>query len=116
MNYGQKADELTARADSRRRTLREAAIEDSVGVDDLARMVNDIADAEGQAHVYAIAAHVNGKDGWASQADADAAIREWVTSLLTAGADDTWSGRTNDAKRAHWDGIRTAAGDVLRGL
>lgn len=41
--------------------------------------------------------------------------RRAVTDLVLTGADDTWSGRNNDARRARFDGIRSAANEILRG-
>lgn len=38
-----------------------------------------------------------------------------VADLVFAGADDTWSGRGNDAARARFDGIRNEARRIVRG-
>lgn len=43
-----------------------------------------------------------------------AVAAQCVTDLVLAGADDTWSGRGNDARRARYDGTRRAASDLLR--
>jgi len=38
----------------------------------------------------------------------DCEIDDVIIDLLIAGADDTWSGRGNDIRRARFDGIREA--------
>lgn len=42
-----------------------------------------------------------------------AVAAQCVTDLVLAGADDTWSGRGNDARRARYDGTRKAARELL---
>lgn len=42
-----------------------------------------------------------------------AVAEQAVTDLVLAGADDTWSGRGNDARRARYDGTRKAARELL---
>lgn len=37
-----------------------------------------------------------------------------AAEILTRSSDDTWSGRTNDIKRAYYDGMREVAGKVVR--
>lgn len=41
-------------------------------------------------------------------------IAEGVGDLLAQGADDDWSGRCNDVRRAYHDGVRQAAREVLQ--
>src|SRR5438045_2097590 len=36
-----------------------------------------------------------------------------ASRMLTMGADDSWSGRTNDVKRAYHDGVRQVAGRAV---
>lgn len=79
-------------------------------ISDLARTVNDIAYFEGARLVRATdeRAMVNGLE-------VDERL-ELLTDLLTRGADDQWSGRTNDANRAYFDGVRETAAFVMRRL
>jgi uncharacterized membrane protein YccC len=76
----------------------------------LAAAVNAVAEVEGKLQVlgYAQRASSNGKSP-----------EEMVASLLDnvlMGADDGWSGRTNDAKRAHFDGKREGVRWIVRRL
>lgn len=48
-----------------------------------------------------------------SPAERIAATREVITSTLVLGADDTWSGRRNDMRRAAFDDVRETARRLL---
>lgn len=81
---------------------------DGAPVRDLTFTVNEIAYYEGAHTVFATVERM---------ADLDADERmEVVTDMLVRGADDQWSGRANDANRAHYDGVRETAALVLRRL
>ena len=69
---------------------------------DLARSVVSLAEAEGAHSVFALVDQMkaNGRE--------DADIRDALVSMLIRGADDSWSGRANDARRAQFDGVREA--------
>jgi hypothetical protein len=43
-------------------------------------------------------------------------IRETLLNELLRGADDAWSGRANDLRRATHDGVRLAIRDIIRAL
>jgi hypothetical protein len=45
--------------------------------------------------------------------DPERTVRSMVTDWLTAGADDTWSGRSNDLRRVEYDATREVAAYVL---
>jgi hypothetical protein len=44
------------------------------------------------------------------------AVNEWLFEQLAQGADDTWSGRGNDLKRAEFDALRESCDLVRRQL
>lgn len=74
---------------------------------DLADAVNAVARAQGRVQVRTLL-----RNALAMGASVEA-IRLQITSLLLNGTDDEWSGRTNDARRAHFDGFRAEAHDLL---
>lgn len=68
-----------------------------------------VAVAEGNASAWARLAAIASKNGnELTQADAN----EVALSLLSNGADDSWSGRGNDVARARFDGVRSACTDM----
>ena len=69
---------------------------------DLARSIVSLAEAEGVHEVFALV------DQMKSRNIEDDSIRDRLVSLLVRGADDSWSGRANDARRAQFDGVRDA--------
>ena len=79
-------------------------------VSDLARTVNEIAALEG-AHLV----RKTDERSMVNGLEVDERL-EVLTDLLLRGADDTWSGRTNDANRAYFDGVRETAAFVMRRL
>ena len=74
----------------------------------LANAVNRLAEAEGRQS--AVARLAAAEEFGAS----DSEIEAEALSILLRGADDTWSGRTNDAKRAFFDGVRDAIESLKR--
>lgn len=84
-----------------------AAVASDTHSDRLATLVNRIAEAEGALGLWARAAAMvaAGKD--------NAALTGYVARALMNGADDTWSGRSNDARRANFDGRREAATNLM---
>lgn len=51
-----------------------------------------------------------------SGCDTRAALMQSAIGMLARGADDSWSGRANDLKRAHHDGVRYVCDRVLSNL
>ena len=75
----------------------------------LARRLNTLAELEGRLFVFRTVTYLNDND----RADE---IQNWLMEQAIRGADDNWSGRTNDVTRARHDGvlraIREAAQDI----
>lgn len=69
---------------------------------DLARSVLSLAEAEGVHSVFQVVNRMKARNA------EDVDIREHLVSLIVRGADDSWSGRANDARRAQFDGVREA--------
>lgn len=74
----------------------------------------DLAEAEG---ILAAWTRLSGMVTW--QQDHDEPVTGYdvlyiVGELLGEGADDTWSGRGNDTRRAHHDGVVRACRDMRR--
>lgn len=68
-----------------------------------------VAEAEGAASAWArLAQFVAHRGDEATEAD----IKGVAFDMMVNGADDTWSGRGNDIKRARFDGIRSASSDM----
>jgi hypothetical protein len=84
-----------------------AASEDGAQATRLANQLNDLAVREGR---LGVVVQVVAMD---AQGCAPDTIRKWLTRTLLAGSDDTWSGRTNDVRRARFDGVREAASEIL---
>lgn len=74
--------------------------------DELAATLVLLAEAEGAARAW-------GTIGMAVEHDPENGVPAAI-DLLRQSPDDTWSGRTNDIKRAYNDGIRKVAGDFIR--
>ena len=85
-----------------------ATVNDGQLHDGINTAVLALATAEGAASYWAkmlfVADIVTSRDG-----DVTAALQDSTLRLLTNGANDDWSGRGNDAKRAYFDGLRAAA-------
>lgn len=91
-----------AAAESRERQNLAAGIAQGIPAMDLARSIVSLAEAEGVHEVFALVDQMRARD-----LD-DNAIRDRLVSMLVHGADDSWSGRANDARRAKFDGVRDA--------
>lgn len=111
--FDNKVKTARSNAASYRQDVADQAANPTVSAFDLADSVNKLAEAQGalaywsrmrQVAEYALE---NGSDGNVS----DLFDRETI-SALTRGADDAWSGRGNDSKRAYFDGLRAAAADL----
>ena len=76
----------------------------------IAKVANEIAEREGALQVACLALRLEEK-GASKEQTALALLREAVR-----GSDDTWSGRTNDVKRAFADGRRDALDDATFSL
>lgn len=110
-------EEILAPVDRARDTLAEAVSKHRYNSDILAGGLVAMAEAEGEArarHTYREAL-VGMLDLDHSEEDAIAYAKEAMTNLLMADPNDTWSGRKNDVRRAHLDGLRTAAAELIRG-
>ena len=79
-----------------------AGIAQGVPAVDLARSIVSLAEAEGVHEVFALVDQMKARN-----IEGDA-IRDRLVSMLIQGADDSWSGRANDARRARFDGVRDA--------
>lgn len=102
-----KLEQARSAVEAIRSGIADDIAEGTPSADDLARRVNALAEAEGELAVWARLGHA------ADQGDFGAAmIREVTADMLLAGADDGWSGRTNDVKRARFDGVRSAVSNA----
>lgn len=73
-----------------------------------------LAEAEGKAYAWLM---LQMRVDYRQKSDAhyvivEAEVLEVALDLMLSGADDSWSGRGNDAKRARFDGIRSACSDM----
>jgi len=77
--------------------------------DTLADLLNQVARASALSRLFDLAVHIATlPDGGPVE------VAAFALSTLTAPADDTWSGRGNDARRSAADGTRDAATAILR--
>ncbi|HEU5046132.1 MAG TPA: hypothetical protein VFT75_18575 [Nocardioidaceae bacterium] len=94
-----------------RANLAEAALA-GADAETLARLANEVAEADGAHLAYQLVTDV-----WDTAErlgnDPEHAITRQLTRRLLTGAEDSWSGRGNDAKRAMHDGFRAAAERIL---
>lgn len=79
---------------------------DGVRSEQLASVLVRLAEAEGR---LTVARQIN------ALKDNPDALDEAFTRLLLRGADDGWSGRTNDVRRAYFDGVRSEVEDFKNG-
>lgn len=74
-----------------------------------ASFANAVAEAEGKAYAWArLQISVSNSGGEFTEAD----VQKVALDMMLNGADDSWSGRGNDAKRARFDGVRAACSDM----
>lgn len=104
---GAKTEQALANLDAVKNKAGTLAHEDT-RAEDWARYANEVARAEGQARVWARLRQT--VDYFASKKMelTDAVLLDTIVELLAAGADDGWSGRTNDVQRSRFDGVREA--------
>lgn len=76
----------------------------------LAALVTALAYHEGEYAVYQTVRSAVQRDKTADE------IRATLLEILARGADDTWSGRNNDVRRARFDGIREGVSSVMWSL
>lgn len=88
-----------------------------VSTDELSNRTNALASAKGAAEAWTIVQMLLERcadiDTDLMLDDVDAVIKNHLTRKLLRGADDTWSGRGNDAKRSEFDGFREAAERIM---
>ena len=82
----------------------------AVGADAMAwaEFANQLAELEGEVYAYS---RILNDCGTAVEVP-QSFMYEVAMEILSDGADDGWSGRTNDVRRAQFDGIRTACGSL----
>ena len=76
--------------------------------EDWAQFANELAELEGAVYAYNA---LHRACGTADEVELSR-LSEVALALLAVGADDGWSGRTNDVRRARFDGVRTACAYV----
>jgi hypothetical protein len=99
-----KAEERAAALTNRAANLRRMLAADltngrNARPNELADALNDIAKFEATAAVYA------GAVQWLSAGHSAAETFSFLTERVLAGPDDGWSGRTNDVRRAEFEGM-----------
>ena len=116
--YGIKtADEAMKMVDEQRERLNAACLS-SKPSEDLAHAVNELAKWEGfAAALIRVEKHRTYlADNGITGMRAHFALASIIGHSLASGADDKWSGRGNDSKRAWFDGYSTAMDEVLDDL
>ena len=86
------------------------AAEGKGSAEDFAGLTNALAEAEGHAFACGIV-----RDALIGEATPEQVMAS-LTKRLLNGADDGWSGRKNDARRAWFDGYRAAVNEYLWGF
>lgn len=82
------------------------------GSSDLGTFVVRLAEAEGSRDMWSrLSQHASYLSRQGEELTMPAAMTA-AFNVLTNGADDTWSGRTNDVKRSYFDGMREAASQI----
>jgi len=78
--------------------------------ENVAKALNQLAEAEGKANAWF---HIRNAR---SQGATDADVQDHLLRLVLNGPDDGWSGRTNDVRRATFDGFRAEVEIFVRGF
>ena len=90
------------------------AVTEALPFEQINRAVLSLAYAEGAEAYWALMLHnaeyVTDHDG--NDENVTASLQRSTLKLLATGANDTWSGRGNDAQRARFDGLRDAAASL----
>lgn len=106
--FARHYDSAAAEADSWRASVAQAATEGQPA-SEIVNKLNKLAEAEGSRDMWyrlqraATHTSVNGDEFTEDMAN------RVVLGFLANGADDSWSGRGNDVRRAYFDGIREAS-------
>jgi hypothetical protein len=81
----------------------------------LIEAARDIAVNEGVMAQYKNASKIvaHAMESQSTQDELFLALQTWSFRQMTAGADDTWSGRNNDLQRSIFDGYRAAWRDIM---
>lgn len=104
-----KAEQATASLEAvQAKAATMAAQEVAPQAEDWARYANQVAKAEGVHRAWARLQQTVSYFAREGMELTDLALLDTILELLGAGADDGWSGRTNDNQRAKFDGIREA--------
>lgn len=115
-SYRAAADKIAADLQAARQALADAVAEslanpERFSSEALANGVNEIAKFEGMLEVIEMAT-----EGIGRAAERGVSAAEWVQNLafklISNGADDRWSGRTNDRQRSYFDGKLEMAREV----
>ena len=99
-----RESEAASLADARETLIRDAATHDA---HTLANRLARLADHEGRLFVFTSVLTL-AESGKADQ------IGSWLMMHATHGAEDSWSGRTNDAARSRHDGVLAAIREVAQ--
>jgi hypothetical protein len=75
----------------------------------LARRLNTLAELEGRLSVFRMVIHLSANDRAGE-------IHAWLMEQAMRGADDNWSGRTNDVTRARHDGVLRAIREATQDI
>lgn len=103
-----QADAALAAYESAKGAAADLAASGTATAEDWARFANSLAETEGKATAWAqIQATVRYFEREGLELT-DAAVLETIVEILSRGADDVWSGRANDVRRARFDGVRNA--------
>lgn len=110
-----KSDRARASLELERSNLG-VAVSEGIRAESLVYRLNSIADGEGQSRVFdTVMAIVTNQIQYDNTTDETivVAVTKHLVDRLTAGADDTWSGRANDVRRCEFEGTRTASAAVF---
>jgi hypothetical protein len=98
---------ILAGVNAARARLAEEAMDDTKGLEQLADAVHHVAAQVGVASVHH---ELRNALQWEASPEQ---IRKNLTKLVLVGADDKWSGRGNEVRRAKFDAARQEVSDVL---
>lgn len=97
-------EKMAKRLAAQRKVIADLAAGENTSADQISRATHVLASIEGESLIDLIAASTGTAES----------KRAMVLGYLTRGADDTWSGRSNDLARSKYDGLRKAAENFLR--
>lgn len=107
-----KADQAKAHLEATKNGAAALASDENATAENWGRFALQVAEAEGKAMAWSRLSHMATYKATKGEEVTQADVIGIAFDILSGGADDSWSGRGNDIKRARFDGMRDACSNM----